>query len=194
MNYEKLYESIYQKGYQNKKNIGIKHVKDLVNVYSFSSILDVGCAQGMAVQAYQNLNINAHGIDVAPTAIKLSKELGIKNCVQASVLDIPFRDGRFDAVVTADVLEHLHEDDVNKAIAEMVRVAHKWIFVRVAKTFEHETSWINIAHDITDDFHDIKNLHLTVKPFYYWTAQFVRTKKVTYEGTRSKKILVFQKK
>ena len=42
LDYKKLYEKLYKMGYQNEKNIGVKHVQFLVKNYTFNSILDIG--------------------------------------------------------------------------------------------------------------------------------------------------------
>ncbi len=43
--------------------------------------------------------------------------------VRADIRALPFRDGSFDFVWNAGVLEHFHDDDVAKVIGEMRRVA-----------------------------------------------------------------------
>ncbi len=43
--------------------------------------------------------------------------------VVASVLNMPFKDNEFDAVLCAEVLEHLPYGDFNKALSEIKRIA-----------------------------------------------------------------------
>ena len=49
--------------------------------------------------------------------------------VEGSVLDLPFRDGEFDYVVSSDMMEHLSSEDRGKALKEMIRVAGKKVIV-----------------------------------------------------------------
>jgi len=190
LDYKNLYEDLYQLGYQKDINIGVKYIDWIISHYPFNSILDVGCAQGIAVQRYQEKGKDAYGIDVAPTAIELSKERKIKNCFVASATKIPFDDSFFDVVTTSDVLEHLTIEDVPLAIKEMIRVSKRLIFLRVSKFPENNRTWIN---KIQYKYPNIENLHLTIKPYHFWIKQFTTYGNCRYIK-RFEKILVFEKK
>lgn len=51
--------------------------------------------------------------------------------VIASVLDLPFKDNKFDTVLCAEVLEHLEFKDFVKALKELRRVSSKWIIITI---------------------------------------------------------------
>lgn len=191
MNYFDLYERLYEFGYQNEKNIGISHVDHIIENYNFNSILDIGCAQGKAVEAYQHKNIKSYGIDVAGNAIKDCKKRKLK-CITASVTKIPFKDNNFEAVVTTDVLEHLQEKDVDIAIKEICRVTKKYIFARIAKTVEAEKDWLRMIKERTGKYNNIDNLHLTIKPINYWKQKFIEIGGMRFIK-KTGKLLVFEK-
>lgn len=69
--------------------------------------------------------------------------------------------GRYDGVVCSDVLEHIPEEDVPAAIARLFAYAEKFVFASVcsrpAKKLFPNTEI---------------NLHVCVKPFKWWRAQF----------------------
>lgn len=90
-----------------------------------STLLDAGCGTGgflvwaAGTGAFRRLC----GVDVSPEAIALAREAvpGAELHV-APLHEVPFRDGELDLVVTNDVLQHVHEDDVRASLGELRRV------------------------------------------------------------------------
>lgn len=60
------------------------------------------------------------GCDLSQEALAMSRERGARHLRCCDVTDLQFEDASFDAVVTADVLEHVPDD--RRAMAEMARV------------------------------------------------------------------------
>lgn len=103
-------------------------------------ILDAGCGTGGLIRRLAPLQPDWRwtGVDVSPLACALARERGGADIVEASVTALPFRDGEFSAVVSADVLYHLDDDEA--ALREMARVlrpggvmiinvpAHRWLW------------------------------------------------------------------
>ncbi len=103
-------------------------------------ILDAGCGTGGLIRrlAPRRPEWQWTGIDVSPVACALARERGSSDIREGSVTALPFRDGEFSAVVSADVLYHL--DDDAAALREMARVlrpggvlvvnvpAHRWLW------------------------------------------------------------------
>jgi 2-polyprenyl-3-methyl-5-hydroxy-6-metoxy-1,4-benzoquinol methylase len=76
--------------------------------------LDVGCSVGFVVQAAQLLGLEAHGIDIDATAIKIAKGHSPSDChfETISIQDLAKRDGEtFDMTFLGDVLEHVPSPD-----------------------------------------------------------------------------------
>ena len=196
MDYAKLYNTLYFEGYHIGDEI-VNIGKDFVNLifqnYDFKSILDVGCSQGLAVQQYQELEIDAYGMDVALLGIEKSKELGIKNCVQGSIVNIPFKTNRFDAVVSTDVLEHLEPEDLEKGLYEVCRVAKKYLFLKIAQKKEGNKKWIKLIKEkYNNEFPDIDNLHASVFRHSTWIELIETHKKFKFKE-RLHRLLFFER-
>ncbi|MBI2635360.1 MAG: class I SAM-dependent methyltransferase [Parcubacteria group bacterium] len=90
-------------------------IKEISNFHS-ESVLIIGKGSGL-VSEYLKLS------GIKTTTLDIDESLSPD--VVASVLDMPFKDSEFDAVLCAQVLEHLPYEDFTKAIFEIKRVANK---------------------------------------------------------------------
>ena len=177
MNYKKIYERLYRLGYHSKlKNHGKRYIEYLCHKFDFKTVLDVGCSNGVAVKELKRRRKIAYGIDVADIAIRYAGSKSyVENCVVASTTDIPFKDNFFDAVFSCDMLEHLTEKDVGKAITELLRVSKKYLFLVIDGEFERNREWLKKAKEFFPaDFQHFDNLHLTVWPLSKWKKQFIK--------------------
>lgn len=102
----------------------------------FYTVLDVGTGTGRGTAYLRQHGLDAVGADpveqfleraVADSAIPRSA------LVQASGLNLPFRDDSFDAVCATGVLHHIREP--NLAVAEMLRVARHAVFISDSNRF-----------------------------------------------------------
>ncbi|HWA10205.1 MAG TPA: methyltransferase domain-containing protein [Opitutaceae bacterium] len=88
-----------------------------------AQVLDAGCGTGGLIRRLAGREAwKWTGVDLSPVAIELAR----RRCPpgtelkEAAVTALPFADGSFDAVVSADVLYHV--DDDNAALREFFRV------------------------------------------------------------------------
>jgi len=82
-------------------------------------VLDLGCRDGALTRFYASQN-DVVGLDVDREALAEAARLGIET-VWADVEEpLPFDEGSFDVVVTAELLEHVREPEA--VVAEAVRV------------------------------------------------------------------------
>lgn len=89
---------------------------------SRSRILDAGCGTGGLIRRLK-AEVPAWewtGLDAQPLACQLARERSSESFVEGSVEALPFADGEFDAVVSADVLPNVQNDEA--AIRESFRV------------------------------------------------------------------------
>lgn len=94
----------------------------LVNKFRPEQVLDVGCARGYLVYAFQELGVESFGVDISDYAIAHSPE-SIRSRLQKVNVDsdeLPFESETFDMIASLECMEHLQTPD--HAISEMARV------------------------------------------------------------------------
>jgi SAM-dependent methyltransferase len=114
---------------------------------SEAEILDAGCGTGGLIRRLGPLHPGWRwtGIDLDPTAIRFARErVGpATRLAEGSVSALPFPDACFDAVVSADVLYHLADDEA--ATAEACRVLRPGgVFIANVPAYP----WLWSYHDV----------------------------------------------
>ncbi|HEX6389369.1 MAG TPA: class I SAM-dependent methyltransferase [Solirubrobacteraceae bacterium] len=100
------------------------------------SLLDVGCGEGVLVHEWaQRLgDKRVVGIDLEEESIQAGwKERQAPN-LEYKIMEaenLPFADGEFDVATAIEVLEHV--PDPEHTVAEMARVAQRWLLVSVPR-------------------------------------------------------------
>jgi cyclopropane fatty-acyl-phospholipid synthase-like methyltransferase len=103
---------------------------ELAEVLPGMAVLDVGCGRGEIVRHCALLGADAFGVDYAPVAVKMSREVigdlpaeaGHTGIGLADAKKLPFPTGSFDRVLMFDVVEHLHPWELHTAMLECRRV------------------------------------------------------------------------
>ena len=85
-------------------------------------ILDAGCGTGGLIKALQGVGApwTIKGLDYSPVACSYARERTSVPIEEGSIEALPFDDGQFDAVLTADVICQIN--DASVALAEFRRV------------------------------------------------------------------------
>jgi SAM-dependent methyltransferase len=91
------------------------------------TIADVGCGDGRLTHVLADLGYDVVGMDGSPRA--LEKVRVPKRLCDVDRLDAP--DASFDLVVCTEVLEHLPDPVFARAVAELRRIARRWVIVTV---------------------------------------------------------------
>lgn len=94
---------------------------ELLAVEGRQTVVEVGTGPGVDAQAFLALGLGVSGVDLSPEHVRRAREAGVEAYV-ASVLDLPFVDDSFDAGWTMSTLLHVADADVDRALAELVRV------------------------------------------------------------------------
>jgi ubiquinone/menaquinone biosynthesis C-methylase UbiE len=148
--YSELYatRSNYRMGEPRFRRIREQLEKDLP-----AHVLDVGCGRGEIVQWLREQEIHAVGAEIVPALCK-------NGVVQiGTVADLPFFDSEFDTVICADVLEHIHTEDTETALDELVRVCSRRLLLNVA--WFPAVHLVNVANTHID-------LHCNKRGFEEW--------------------------
>jgi len=195
MKYRDLYEDLYQNGYHGNYNIShTRKIYDMIfkNLKKGNKILDIGCANGTAVLGLRDNGYDSYGIDIATSAVEITKKRNIPNCFQASVCNLPFDDSYFDAIVSTDVLEHLDISEVDEALKSISRVLKGGglIFLSIATFKERNRAWDNITKK-----YGLDNLHTVVEDSKFWIDKLsAHFKIVTNHMSKDEDVVVLGEK
>jgi ubiquinone/menaquinone biosynthesis C-methylase UbiE len=94
-------------------------------------VLDVGCGRGEVLLHTARMGARAYGIDYAMVAVQLSRQVTTRHAeahvepigvYQANAQSLPFYDNVFDRILMLDIVEHLYEAELRRALTEVWRV------------------------------------------------------------------------
>ena len=121
-----------------------KFTRDLVTSLRCTSVLEIGCGTGIDLRLFPD-TFQIHGIDLNDNALDIAKEkLTIGNFKKGNITDLPFEDSSIDFIFTHQLMNYLDEDTIEKGIAEMYRVARKYIMN--CEKFEETEKKIDANH------------------------------------------------
>jgi 2-polyprenyl-3-methyl-5-hydroxy-6-metoxy-1,4-benzoquinol methylase len=100
------------------------------------SVLDVGCGEGVLTYRWAHAlgDRRIVGIDLDDPALHAEWERRLRPNLEYAVMkaqDLPFADDEFDLAAAIEVLEHV--PDPEHTVAEMARVAQRWLLVSVPR-------------------------------------------------------------
>ena len=127
-----------------------KYTRDLATSLHCTSVLEIGCGTGIDLRLFTD-TFQIHGIDLNDNALDIAKKkLPIVNFKKGSITDLPFEDSSIDFVFTHQLLNYLDDNTLEKGVAEMYRVAGKYIMN--CEKFEATEKQI-------DDNHKFRNMY-----------------------------------
>jgi len=107
-------------------------------IFNPRTLLDVGAGRGTFIAYARDIGIAAEGFDFSEWAVGDEGRYPRCNVGWLRRHDAtepwPYDDGSFDLVVALDLFEHIYNEDLGKVIADMYRVASKYIFLQIATT------------------------------------------------------------
>ena len=134
----------------------IDRIKRLIQETDSFSLLDYGCGKGMQYQAPV--------VDVGlPEKEMLADYWGVTAIQLYDPCFMPFStlpSGRFDGVISTDMLEHCSEDDVPWIIGEMFSFSNKFLFSNVA------------CYPAIKSLPNGENAHCTIRDPEWWASLF----------------------
>lgn len=112
----------------------------VVGVVNPATVLDVGCAKGLLVQALREKNVEASGLDVSEHAVETSHP-DVRDHLRVASATDPI-EGRYSLVTCIEVLEHMAPAPAQQAIDRMTEVTDRILFS--SSPFDHrEPTHIN---------------------------------------------------
>lgn len=90
--------------------------------------LEIGCGGGVNLIWLAKKGIKVSGVDISEVALKLATKslsdnnLSYEDLIHTSASNLPFKESSFDGVVESCVLQHIENDERNKAFQEVHRV------------------------------------------------------------------------
>jgi 2-polyprenyl-3-methyl-5-hydroxy-6-metoxy-1,4-benzoquinol methylase len=120
-------------------------------------ILDAGCGEGVLVEALRAQGRQIQGIDL---------NYASQNVQRGSILNLPYQNQTFDAVLLLDVFEHLPYADQPLALEEIHRVLGKeGQFIASIPNLAHLNSRLRFSLVGKLDRTDIETNHVGERPF-----------------------------
>lgn len=107
-------------------------VADILDRYnvrpSLKPVLDAPCGTGRLRTVIERRGVRYVGLDVSRPMLMESAPAEQHSLVQGSIERLPFTNDSFDTIVCCRLLHHLHDEaELEAAIAELVRVAHRLV-------------------------------------------------------------------
>lgn len=142
--------------------------------FGAKKVLDMGCGPGALMYFLNELGVEADGIDASPHVRDMAPAEVRDRIALATATDSKKSDNAYDLVISREVLEHLTVLEVKQAVAEMVRVTSKFIYL----TTRFHPAPASLL-DVTTEFH-VDPTHITCLNKDFLRVLFV------LEGCRSR--------
>ena len=138
------WEQQYEKGYFLDQSIQheMPTIVKRFESHGINSVLDHGCGSGRHVMFLVRQGFEVVGLDIAPTGLsallkKLAAEDNNSHTTLGDILQLPFEDESFDAIISVRVIHHNRLALIHKTVEEMRRVLRPhglmWVTVPVPK-------------------------------------------------------------
>lgn len=118
-----------------------------------TTVLDAGCAMGVLVESLRGRGVDAQGVDISEFAIAQVPEEFAPYCSVASLAE-PL-DKTYDLIISIEVLEHIPEVELQKAIDNLCSSTDRILFSSTPFHYEDPT-------------------HINIKQPEQWSVEFAR--------------------
>ena len=115
---------------ETRRSIEAKNPVLIRDVFQPKRVLDLGCGPGALMHLLWELGVDVDGIDFAASSRELATPQVRDRITVGAVTDHTLKaSGSYDLVICREVLEHLTVLQVRQAVANMVRLTSRYIYV-----------------------------------------------------------------
>jgi ubiquinone/menaquinone biosynthesis C-methylase UbiE len=115
---------------ETRRKIEARNPALIKEVFQPKRVLDLGCGPGALMHLLWEIGVDVEGIDFAESSPRLATPEVSDRITVGQVTDPALKpDSSYDLVVCREVLEHLTVLQVKQAVANMVRMTSKFIYV-----------------------------------------------------------------
>jgi SAM-dependent methyltransferase len=115
---------------ETRRSIEAKNPSLIKDVFQPKKVLDLGCGPGALMHLLWELGVDVDGIDFAASSRELATPQVRDRITVGAVTDHTLKaPGSYDLVICREVLEHLTVLQVRQAVANMVRLTSRYIYV-----------------------------------------------------------------
>jgi ubiquinone/menaquinone biosynthesis C-methylase UbiE len=147
------YDDIHKHEYD-EHGLAIAYMMAMMEFFGVGSVLDVGSGTGFTLLKLKEKmpHIKVLGVEPSPAqrAIGYSKGLSETDLIDGDAMRLAFADGSFDLVCEFGALHHMPSPGL--AIAEMLRVARKAIFICDSNNFGQGRKFSRFLKQVIDAF------------------------------------------
>ena len=142
---------------ETRRSIEAKNPFLIRDVFQPKRVLDLGCGPGALMHLLWELGVDVEGIDFAASSRELATPQVRDRITVGAVTDHTLKTaGSYDLVICREVLEHLTVLQVRQAVANMVRLTSRYVYV----TTRFHPSPASLL-DFTTQF-DVDPTHITL--------------------------------
>jgi SAM-dependent methyltransferase len=115
---------------ETRRQIEAKNPSLIKEVFEPRTVLDLGCGPGALMHLLWEIGVEADGVDFAESSLGLATPEVRDRIVIGEVTDPRLKPANsYDLVICREVLEHLTVLQVRQAVANMVRMTSRFIYV-----------------------------------------------------------------
>jgi len=117
--------------YDGRHEENIKRICHHYQLKTGDRVLEVGCAKGFILVAFQAMGLKVAGIDISQYAISQAHPNVKDRILLCQAYELPFESDSFSMVLGKDILPHIPEHHVASAVKECMRVSKGSIFFEI---------------------------------------------------------------
>lgn len=115
---------------ETRRQIEARNPALIKEVFEPARVLDLGCGPGALMHLLWELGVDVDGIDFAESSRQIATPEVADRIAIGEVTDMALKpDAAYDLVICREVLEHLTVLQVKQAVANMVRLTRRFIYV-----------------------------------------------------------------